>query len=202
MEKPVLRLNEDNEKTDEKKAKIDDKTPNEYYTGNKKRILVVHICKLVNHQLVEIAKPIKTKIYEQSVTWNRKHWAIIESRFMWDYDGIAHQYVDVNDVAVISWQKDHADTCKKCGGKMTIDAREARTLGRRGIFQAIWGLDNTFTMLLIVLFIGAIAMAGAFMWAYNNDTKHVAELANANKEINRQVTVIETYQNITGLQLR
>lgn len=166
----------------------------EYYTGNKSKNLLVHIMQ----KGIEIDKPVKTKIYEQSVTWHRRQWPIVPQRFTYDYSGLAHQYVDVNDVSVLTWQKDHEDNCKKCGGKMFVDARESRTLGRRGVFHAIWGLDNTHMILLIVFAIGAMAGIGAFFWAYNQDTLHKTQLESANKEISRQNIVIEQYQNMTG----
>lgn len=158
----------------------------EYYTGNKAKSLIVHIVQ----KGVEVDKPISTKIYEQSVTWRMRQWPIIPSRFIFDYKGIAHQYVDVNDVSVLTWKKDHEDNCKKCGGKMTVDARESRALGRRGVFHAIWGLDNTHMILLLVFAISAMAMAGAFFWAYSNDVKHNTQLESAKQEIARLNNII------------
>lgn len=186
MERPFL----------QKKPKVEiTNGKGEYYTGNKSKNLLVHVMQ----KGIEIDKPVKAKIYEQSVQWRLRQYPIVPARFIYDYNGIAHQYVEVNDVSVLTWQKDHEDNCKKCGGKMTVDARESRALGRRGIFHAIWGLDNTHMILLIVFAIGAMAMAGAFMWAYNNDTKHTAQLESATKEIARQNNVIGQYQNMTGI---
>jgi hypothetical protein len=186
--KKELHLITGNGKT--KKQEISD-----YYTGHKSKDLLVHVMQ----KGIEVDKPIKTKIYNQSVEWNRRQWPIISSRFVTDYNGVNHQYVDVNDVSVLTWQKDHEDNCKKCGGKMTVDSRESRALGRRGVFQAIWGLDNTHIILMIVLLIGAMGMAGAFMWAFNDNTKHQAELESAKTEIKRLNVVVETYHNVTGI---
>lgn len=174
MEQPVLRKEEiANGKS-------------EYYTGNKSKELLVHIMQ----DNIEIDKPIKTKIYSQSVHWNTRQYPIVPSRFEYDYNGVAHQYVTVNDVSVLTRHKDHTDTCRKCGGKMTVDARESRALGRRGVFHAIWGLDNTHMILLIVFAIGAMAMTGAFFWAYSTDIKHATQLESANKEIARLNSII------------
>ena len=145
---------------------------NEYFTGNKSRRLLVHIMQ----DGLEVDKPVKTKIYEQSVTWNKRQWPIIPSRFYYDYKGIAHQQVDVNDSAVLTFHKDHSDKCMKCGGKMTIDTTQTRTLGRKGIFNAIWGLDSSHIILMIVILLGAVAMAGAFVYYFNQDTLHNAQL--------------------------
>jgi len=180
----VLMKNEHGEKSD-------------YYTGNKSKDLLVHIMQ----KGIEVDKPIKTKIYNQSVEWNRRQWAIVPERFVTDYNGLNHQYVDVNDVAVLTWKKDHEDKCKKCGGKMTVDAKESRALGRRGVFQAIWGLDNTHMILMIVIMIGAMAMAGGFFWAYSENTKNVTQVQANVKEIARLNDVIETYHNVTGITI-
>jgi hypothetical protein len=178
---------------DKKNAKVRETI----YTGNKSKNLIVHIMQ----DGIEVDKPIKTKIYEQQVTWRMRQYPIVPKRFTYDFSGVAHQYVDVNDVAVLTWQKDHEDSCIKCGGKMTVDARESRALGRRGVFNAIWQLDSTHMILILVFAIGAMAMAGAFFWAYNNDTKHTAELTSARAEIARQNIVIEQYYNLTGITL-
>lgn len=153
----------------------------EYYTGNKSKALLVHILQGDK----EVCKPLKAKIYDQSITWNKRQWYIEPSRFIFDSAGTAHQYVDVNDVAVLTIHKDHTDHCKKCGGKMTVDARQARALGRNGIFHAIWGLDSTHMVLLIVFAIGAMAMAGFAFYSFNQDTLHKAQLEASQKEVQR-----------------
>ncbi len=151
----------------------------EYFTGNKSKQLLVHIMQ----NGVEVDKPIKAKIYSQHVTWNKRQYPIIPSRFYFDYKGVAHQQVASNDVSVLTYQKDHEDKCKKCGGKMTIDAREARELGKRGVFHAIWGLDSTHMILLIIFAIGAMSMAGAFFYFFNQDTLHKTQLANSESKV-------------------
>jgi hypothetical protein len=151
----------------------------EYYTGNKSKQLLVHVMQ----DGLEVDKPVKTKIYEQSVTWNKRQWPIIPSRFYYDYKGLAHMQVDVNDSAVLTFKKDHEDKCKKCGGKMTIDTTQTRTLGRKGIFNAIWGLDSTHLILMIVILLGAMGMAGAFIYYFNQDTLHKSQLENSNQKI-------------------
>lgn len=171
------------------------------YTGNSSRQLIVHIAQKNGNRLVEVSKPVTTKIYNQSVEWRGRQYPIVPERFTFDFKGIAHQWVDVNDVSVLTWNKDHEENCRTCGGKMTVDAKESRALGRRGIFHAIWGLDNTHVMLMLVLIIGAMAMAGAFFWAYTNDTKHVAQLEASKADVARLNNVITQYQNITGITI-
>lgn len=150
-----------------------------FFTGNKSKQLLVHIMQ----DGLEVDKPVRTKIYEQSVTWNKRQWPIIPARFYFDYKGIAHQQVDVNDSAVLTFRKDHEDKCKKCGGKMTIDTTQTRTLGRKGVFNAIWGLDSTHMILMIVILLGAMGASGAFVYYFNQDTLHTAQLANSNAKV-------------------
>lgn len=119
-----------------------------------------------------------------------KKWFVYPPRFIYDNKGVAHQYVDVNDEAVLTFRKDHTDKCRKCGGKMTIDTRESRSLGRHGIFHAIWGLDSTHMILLIIFAIGAMGMAGFAFYSYNQDTLHKTQLESANKEIVRLNNII------------
>jgi hypothetical protein len=144
------------------------------YTGVKQRKLMVHVMQ----DNIEVTKPIKKKIYDQKVSWNRREYPIIPSKFVYDNKGVAHQYVETNDVAVLSFNKDHEDKCKKCGGKMTIDARSARELGRRGIFHAIWALDSTHMIMMIVIIIGAMAGAGFGVYFYGEDMKHKTAMDN------------------------
>jgi hypothetical protein len=186
MKKEINETIEDTIKDNKKNGKDQKKDTGTYYTGNKSKNLLIHIMQ----DGIEVDKPIKSKIYEQSVSWRMRKYPIVPERFTYDYNGVAHQYVDVNDVAVLTWKKDHEDNCIKCGGKMTVDARESRALGRRGIFSAIWALDSTHMILILVFAIGAMAMAGAFFWAYSNDVKHATQLENANKEIVRLNNII------------
>jgi len=151
----------------------------QYYTGEKSKNLLVHVVQ----DGVEVTKPIKKKIYDQRVSWNKRDYPIVPERFIWDSKGIAHQYVTTNDVAVLSFNKDHEDKCRKCGGKMTIDARSARELGRKGIFHAIWALDSTHMILMIIVIIGGMAGAGFGVYFYGEDMKHKTAFENGQTRI-------------------
>jgi hypothetical protein len=159
---------------------------NEYYTGNVSKKLFVHVMQ----DGIEVAKPIKAKIYDQHIVWNKRQYPIIPDRFYYDHKGIAHQQVASNDVSVLTYKKDHEDNCKKCGGKMTIDARQARMLGRSGVFHAIWGIDSSHMILIIIFAIGAMAMTAFAFYSYNQDTLHKTQLESANKEIARLNQII------------
>lgn len=167
---------------------------NEYYTGQKSKKLIVHV--MQNN--TEVAKPIKKRIYDQKVSWNRRDYPIIPAKFVYDHKGVAHQYVETNDVSVLSFNKDHEDKCKKCGGKMTIDARSARELGRRGIFHAIWALDSTHMIMMIVIIIGAMAGAGFGVYFYGEDMKHKTAMDNAiadNVELKAEISRLNLIVN-------
>lgn len=159
---------------------------NEYYTGNSSTKLLVHI--LQNG--VEVDKPVKARIFDRDVRWNKRQWFIYPPRFIYDSKGIAHQYVDVNDEAVLTFHKDHTDKCRKCGGKMTIDTQQARSLGRNGIFHAIWGLDSSHMILLIVMAMIACGSGIGLAYFYNQDSVGKVRLESANKEIARLNAVI------------
>lgn len=192
-----ISLEKDNPQIDNGNGKITKDTT--VYTGNTSKKLIVHICQQRGNELIEVDKPVTAKIWHQDIQWRGRQYPVIPSRFFYDYQGIAHQNVDVNDVSVLTWKKDHEDKCKACGGKMTVDAQESRKLGRRGIFNAIWALDNTHIMLMVVLLLGAMGMAGAFFYFFNQDTLHKTQLEGAKAEIARQDIVIETYYNMTGI---
>lgn len=140
---------------------------NDFFTGNNSKKLLVHVMQ----DNVEVSKPIKTQIWRQQVEWKQRIFPIVPARFIVDSKGQHHQYVNVNDVSVLSFNKDHADKCRKCGGKMFIDARNARDLVKRKTIEAIWGIDSTHIILLIIVGIMALmAMAFAFVM-FNENTK-------------------------------
>lgn len=158
----------------------------EFYTGNTSKKLLVHVMQ----NGVEVAKPIRKKIYDQKVTWQKRQYPIIPSRFYYDHKGVAHMQVASNDVSVLTYHKDHEDNCRKCGGRMTIDARQARELGKSGVFHAIWGIDSTHMVLLVIFAIGMCASVGFAFYSYNQDTLHKTQLESAQKEITRLNYVI------------
>lgn len=158
----------------------------EYYTGNKSKDLIVHVMQ----DGIEIDKPIKTKIFARSVIWKNNQYPIIPKRFYTDYSGLNHMQVDSRDMAVLTFHKDHTDKCKKCGGKMTIDAEHSRMLGRHGIIKPIWGLESTHMILMLVCFAIAMAGIGFGFYSYNQDTLHKAQLENAQREIARLNLII------------
>lgn len=141
----------------------------EVYVGSKSKRLTCHF---VLNNGKEAMKPKRVSIYAQEVTHKKRTWPIEQSRIFTDYRGEAHIYLDVNDSAVLSFNKDHADKCKKCSGKMTIDARNGRDLVKRKTISALWGIDTMPMMLLIVLGIVLLAVVVFTIYLYgDNQTK-------------------------------
>lgn len=146
--------------------------PEDYYTGEKNKKLLVHVVE----NGVEVTKPIRKRIYDQQVIWKKRVFPIDIKQTIVDAKGIHHLYVSANDMAVLSFRKDHADHCRKCNGKMFIDARNARDLLKRNTIQAIWGIDSTHMILLLIFAVGMMASVGFAFYSFNQDTRHTAEL--------------------------
>lgn len=160
------------------------KTDNEFFTGEKNKKLLVHIMQ----NGVEVTKPLRRKIYDQQVIWRKRVFPIDIKQALVDSKGLHHLYVSANDMATLSFRKDHEDNCRKCGGKMFIDAKNARDLVKRNTIQAIWGIDSTHMILLLVFAIAAMAMAGFAFYSYNQDTLHNTQLK-AEQAKNAQLTI-------------
>ena len=162
-----------------------DKVP-EYYTGERTKILLAHITQGRNK---EVTKPIKAKVYSQEIKWKNRQWSLIgqESRFITDNKGINHVYLDVNDSAVLTLHKDHTDTCKKCGGKMTIDAMSNKQMNRKKIVTAIWGLDNTHIMLLLIMGIVTLILGVVIMYMYGDNQQAHATITALQLQIHPSV---------------
>lgn len=167
--------------------------PEDYYTGEKNRKLLVHIIE----NGVEVTKPIRKRIYDQQVIWRKRIFPIDIKQTIVDAKGVHHLYVSANDMAILNFKKDHADHCRKCNGKMFIDARNARDLLKRNTIQAIWGIDSTHMILLLVFAVAAMAAIGFAFYSFNQDTRHTAELTAEKAKTLSQNTEIGLLQNQT-----
>lgn len=156
----------------------------DYYTGEKNKKLFVHVIE----NGVEVTKPIRKRIYDQQVIWKKRVFPIDIKQTIVDAKGIHHLYVSANDMAILSFRKDHADHCRKCNGKMFIDARNARDLLKRNTIQAIWGIDSTHMILLLVFAVGMMASIGFAFYSFNQDTLHNTQLT-AEKAKTAQLTI-------------
>lgn len=134
---------------------------NDYYTGEKDKVLFVHVMQ----GNVEVDKPIKSQIWKQQVEWRGRLYPISHEDFIVDSKGMHHQYVNANNTSCLRFGG-AIDNCVKCGGKMTIDARNARELLKRNTIQAIWGIDSTHVILLMILGMGLLAVVGFAVYEY------------------------------------
>lgn len=154
---------------------MDKALENEYFTGEKNKQLLVHV--MENN--IEVGKPIKTQIWKQQVEWNQRIFPIDHNAFIIDSKGIHHQYVEANDLSVLRFNKDHEDKCKKCGGKMFIDARNARDLVKRKTIEAIWGIDSTHIILLMLLGIAVLGAIAGIFYVINLNTELQSKINSA-----------------------
>lgn len=142
-----------------KRTKQIDTERSEYFTGEKQKKLLVHVMQ----NGIEVDKPIKTVIFKQQVEWKNRIFPIQPLAFVIDHNGVHHQYVNANTTGALAFDK-APDMCVKCGGKLSIDARNARDLLKRKTIEAIWGIDSTHIILLIIVGIFAIGMMGFAMY--------------------------------------
>lgn len=153
-------------------TKPNNKMDNEYFTGEKNKKLLIHIVQ----NGIEVSKPVRKRIYDQQLIWKKRIFPIDIKRAIVDSKGQHHLFVNANDMSILSFSKDHEDNCRKCGGKMFIDAKNARDLVKRNTIQAIWGIDSTHMILLMVFAVGMMAAVGFAFYSYNQDTLHNTQL--------------------------
>lgn len=142
------------------KTEVVDK--NDYYTGEKDKILFVHPMQ----GNIQIDKPIKTLIHKQSIEWRGRVFPISPSDFIIDDKGIHHQYQNANDTRPMALgnytDKPIELKCRDCGGQLArpMDSRNVRSVIKRGTIQAIWGIDSTHLIILLFAMIGVLAGIG------------------------------------------
>jgi hypothetical protein len=139
-----------------------------FFTGENKKQLLVHVMQ----DNIEVDRPIKTNIWTQQVEWKRRIFPISHEDFLIDSKGIHHVYVDCNKMTTKRFKKS-VDKCVKCGGKVeqNIDARNARDLLKRKTIEAIWGIDSTHIILLMIMGIALLAIVGFAFYEYTEQQK-------------------------------
>jgi len=114
---------------------------------------------------------VKTKLYSQEIQWKKRMWPIASDAVAWkDKKGISHMFFDVNEsdgiIRFLTPDKMNytgIDKCAECGNRISIDAKNTYDLLKRKTINAIWGLDQSHIVLLMILGIVAlIALAGIF----------------------------------------
>lgn len=137
--------------------------------------------RLICHMMVNRNREVgvtKTKIHNQEFTWNKRLWPIDHTAIIIDKKGIAHLYLDVNEsTGTLRFNKSYIDKCVECGNKIGQDAVNTRDLLKRKTVTALWGVDNSHIMLLMILAIGMVIMAGVILYMYGENQKMTAKLA-------------------------
>lgn len=140
---------------------VDNEEKNYQFAHSKSKRLYCHI--MQNNK--EIAK-LKKRVYDQDFTWKKRIWPIDHTQFIVDVKGESHIYVDVNNMAILSF-KQPPDKCKQCSKKMSIDAKNARDLVKRKTITAIWGVDSMPMLLLIIMAIVMLVMIAVVFYMYS-----------------------------------
>lgn len=156
------------------KSPIISKEDTDVYLGSKDKHLLCHFMK---NKTKEVGRK-KIRLIEQEVTWAKRIWEIKDSAIITDIKGLAHIYFDINEAdGVLSFKKPWIDTCSKCGNEIKgADARNARDLLKRRTISALWGIDNTHTLLLLIMGIVLVGMMGAMLYFMNQASTMQAKL--------------------------
>lgn len=145
----------------------------EYYSGSKSRKILCHpMISSTKHA----GKPIKVKAWEQEFRWRKRIYPIEQTRVITDEKGIGHLYFNVNDSSIYAFDLDHTSKCVKCGGKMSVDARNIRDLTKRKVIQNLWGVDSLPMLLLIIMGIIIMVMVIAVFYIYQDNVKTHTQL--------------------------
>lgn len=154
------------------------------------------ICHILNDDLTE-AGHVKARKYNQEFVWRKRMYPIkdeIGDTFITDIKGRKHLYVNVNEsdgtyhwltptkLNLVKPSLDGAiDKCGECGGSISIDAHNVWDMLKRKTIDTFWGLDNTFTLLLIIMGIVAIGAMGFAFYLFGQ-----------NNTLNNQLTALRT----------
>jgi hypothetical protein len=131
---------------------------NDFFTGEKNKQLLVHIMQ----DNIEVSKPVKTQIWKQQIEWNQRIFPISHKDFIIDAKGQHHIYVDANTLTTKRFGE-YSEKYHK------IDAKNARDLLKRKTIEAIWGIDSTHIILLIILGIGMLIAVGGMVFMINQN---------------------------------
>lgn len=148
---------------------------------DRKELPVFKSNKLFVHFMVnknrEIGNTI-SKIYNQEVMWKKRMWPLDSTAFISDKKGFAHIYLDINEAdGTLRFNKSYVDKCVECGNTIGQDAVNTRDLLKRKTISAIWGIDNSHIMLLLIMGIVLMILAVAVFYMYGENQKLVSKLA-------------------------
>lgn len=156
------------EREEKQKKEIDklvndlDVKETDVYTASKSKALICHF--MVNNEK-EVGRK-KAKIFDQDVTYAKRVFEIKHNSIITDVKGLAHIYFDMNETnGVLSFKKPWIDKCKACNTDMTgVDAMSMRNLVKRRTISALWSLDNTHTLLLLIMGLVIMILIGILFY--------------------------------------
>lgn len=179
-----------------------------------KNKLLVHI---LDDNLNELGVG-STKKGNQEFTWRKRIWPIDATALAYtDKKENEHLFVNINKVdgtyrfispkllnQIVQAEDKYeiVDKCAQCGGRISIDAKNAYDLLKRKTINAIWGIDQSHIVLLIIMGIIAIAGLGGVFYLLGANTKLQEQL---NKylptpdEIKQQKTNVKLIMEILPL---
>jgi len=142
------------------------------------------------NETTEYRKPIRVSGNSQDITKFKKTWPIGRKFFVKDSKGRHHIYLDINKCTTYSFLKQPSvNHCKKCGGSLTIDARNVRDLVKRKTISTFWGVDSMPIILMIVM---GIIILGIFAFAFYLYSDNKAKDATINT-LKEQIKPDNTY---------
>lgn len=134
--------------------------------GNKRTLLLCHIMEN-DHKEIAVKK---SRTYAQEFNWKKRIFPIDYKAIWVDRKGISHLHVQVNEAdgtyKFLYQVKDNIqdDKCSACGGKISIDAKNVRDLVKRKTISAIWGLDQSHILIIMIAMIACVILAGALFF--------------------------------------
>lgn len=112
----------------------------------------------------------KTKTFNQEFNWKKRTFPIDYKAIWIDRKGISHLHIQVNEAdgtyRFMYNIKDNIidDKCSACGGKISIDAKNVRDLTKRKTINAIWGLDQSHILIILISMMVCVILAGALFF--------------------------------------
>ena len=166
-------MNSDKDKVlseDSKEEKEFQKAMTPVFKSNR---LLIHIMANNNREVALV----KSKIYNQEFMWNKRMYPIDKNGFIADKKGYAHYYQDVNEsTGMLTFNKSYIDQCVKCSNKIGQDAVNTRDLLKRRTISAIWGIDNSHILLLMIMGIVLVVIAGILFYVYGQNQQLTEKL--------------------------
>lgn len=136
----------------------------------------VLICHIMENEKKEIAR-VKTRTHKQDFVWRKRAWPIAQDAIWVDKKGISHLHINVNEAdgtyRFLYSQKNNIvdDKCTQCGGRISIDALNVRSMTSRKVIQSIWGVDQSYIMLLLIMAIVLVMAVGALFYIIGEKNK-------------------------------